>query len=190
MKIDTYPQNLAQNILTLRKKRNLSQVQLAKLTGIPRSTITYLESGQSNPSLNILMQICQALEVGIEELLHPGDQRTYTVKKEQLKIIEKAQGLIQITKVLPENLPGMEIDKICLKPASRFKGTPHISNTREYLYCIKGQITVYVDKKAHSLNKGDVLCFQGDLPHAYENEHKSQAAEAFSVVIFSLKNFY
>jgi len=41
-KVDSY---LAQNIAKLRHKKNFSQHQLAAVAGIPRSTLTNIESG-------------------------------------------------------------------------------------------------------------------------------------------------
>ncbi len=79
----------------------------------------------------------------------------------------------------------MEIDKMSLEPGSRLKGTPHINRTKEYLYCNSGSIKVYVNRKQYVLNQGDVLCFPGDEPHAYENPSASKKATAFSVVVFA-----
>ena len=43
--------NLGRNLEQLRKKRGMSQGQLARSAGLPRSTLTYIESGEGNPSL-------------------------------------------------------------------------------------------------------------------------------------------
>ena len=48
---------LANNLLDLRKKKNLSQDKLSELAGIPRSTITHMESGEGNPSLTNLCKL-------------------------------------------------------------------------------------------------------------------------------------
>ncbi len=46
----------------LRKKMGLSQEQLAKKAAIPRTTITKIESGLYNPTLNTLMTISSAMD--------------------------------------------------------------------------------------------------------------------------------
>ncbi len=93
--------------------------------------------------------------------------------------------MVEVFKILPDPIPGMEIDKIYLKAGAKMRGNPHITKTKEYLYCEKGTVRVYVQKRQYELNQGDVLVFPGDEPHAYENISRSKIASCFSVVVFS-----
>jgi DNA-binding XRE family transcriptional regulator len=45
----------------LRKKLGLTQAKLAQKADLPRTTITKIESGTHNPTLNTLMRIASAL---------------------------------------------------------------------------------------------------------------------------------
>ena len=63
--------NLADNIRRLREARNLSQQQIAKLSGIPRPTWASLETGTANPTLAVLNKAANALNISIEELVGP-----------------------------------------------------------------------------------------------------------------------
>ena len=65
------PKYLAKNVEALRRLRQMSHNQLAQLAEIPRSTLTHIESGSGNPSLQNLLKVAQALQVSIEELLSP-----------------------------------------------------------------------------------------------------------------------
>jgi len=183
--MDILPKHLASNIISLRKKQSLSQMQLAKKADMPRSTLTYIESGESNPSLSNLVKLSNALHISVEELISSPQSSTKLIKASEVPIQMKANEQIQIEKILPDPIPGMEIDKMILAPGSRFKGTPHISRTKEYLYCNSGSIKVYVSRKQYVLNKGDVLVFPGDEAHAYENPSPSKKAIGFSVVVFA-----
>ena len=61
---------LPQNIKKLRKKYKLSQEELAKKAGITYSTLIKIESGfNKNPTLETLVKVAKALEVGIDELI-------------------------------------------------------------------------------------------------------------------------
>ena len=187
--MDKISKNLANNITNFRKKQGLSQVQLAKRAEVPRSTLTYLESGQSNPSLQNLVKISSALQISVEELLSPPQTNIKLIKSQDVPIQNKSRNRVQVEKLLPDPIPGMEIDRITLEPGSRLKGTPHIDRTKEYLYCSKGVVNTYVDKSLFALSEGDVLAFPGDEPHAYENPHRSKKAICFSVVIFAPLEF-
>lgn len=55
-------------IKELRAKHGLTQEALAKIVGVRRETIVFLESGKYNPSLKLAHDIAQALKTGIDEV--------------------------------------------------------------------------------------------------------------------------
>ena len=177
--------NLAQNLVDIRKKRGLSQLQLSKIANIPRSTLTYVESGSGNPSLSNLVKIAGALQISIDELVSSPRSKVKHIKSKDILIISNNKTKTELKKILPDPIPGMEIDLLTLKPNGRFKGTPHISHTKEYFYCFEGKINIYVKKAKYQLTNGDVLAFPGDEPHAYENESGKFKATGFSVVTYA-----
>ena len=59
---------IADNIVRLRKRRNMSQVKLAELSNVSISYIKKIELKQQNPSVETLEKIAKALRVDIKEL--------------------------------------------------------------------------------------------------------------------------
>ncbi len=55
-------------IKEFRARYNLTQEELAKLVGVRRETILFLEKGKYNPSLKLAHQIARVLQTTIEEL--------------------------------------------------------------------------------------------------------------------------
>ena len=51
-----------------RAAKDLSQQQLADLCGVSRQTINAIEKGDYNPSINLCIQICKALDRTLDEL--------------------------------------------------------------------------------------------------------------------------
>lgn len=51
-----------------RMEKNLSQVQLAEMTGVTRQTIGMIEAGDFNPSLKLCISICKALGRTLNDL--------------------------------------------------------------------------------------------------------------------------
>ncbi|MBI3542499.1 MAG: helix-turn-helix domain-containing protein, partial [Deltaproteobacteria bacterium] len=135
---------LAQNIATLRKRRGMSQDALAQLARIPRSTITHLESGGGNPSLGNLTRVAAALQISIEELIAEPRSDVKLVKAADVRAVKRSQGAALVLKLLPDPIPGMEIDRMELVPGGRLGGIPHVSGTKEYLTCIQGELTVHI----------------------------------------------
>lgn len=61
--------NFAENLRTIRTKRNLTQGDLAKALGVSRSTISMYESGNRAPEFDTVEQIARILHVEPQDLL-------------------------------------------------------------------------------------------------------------------------
>lgn len=57
------------NILHYRKEQGLTQLQLAEMTGYIRNQIQRVETAASAPSVAILYDVAEALNIPIEKLL-------------------------------------------------------------------------------------------------------------------------
>ena len=55
-------------IKELRAERSMTQVDLAKLVGVRRETIVFLEKGKYNPSLQLAHKIARTFDLAIEEV--------------------------------------------------------------------------------------------------------------------------
>lgn len=176
--------NLGLNILELRRKRGWSQVQLAKISGLPRSTLTNLESGSANPSLANIARICAALQVSTEEILAKPRGEFRIQRSGEHKLSLRDRGKAKITKLLPDPIPGMEMDFMELAPGARFSGVPHLKSAKEYLYCLTGALELFTGGAHASLEAGDVVAFSGDQHHSYANAGRS-AATCISVVVLA-----
>ncbi len=51
-----------------RVEKDLSQEQLAELVGVTRQTIGLIEAGDYNPTLNLCVSICKALDKTLNDL--------------------------------------------------------------------------------------------------------------------------
>jgi len=173
---------LASNLRYVRQRRGLTQQALARLAGLPRSTIAQAETSSGNPTLAVLARLTGALHLSIEELLSPPHAQCRLFPKGSLPVSSRGKGgLASVQKILPDPIPGMEIDRIELAPGARMTGIPHRPGTREYLACEKGKMTLWTAGQKFDLSPGDVAAFQGDQPHSYHNDG-SVVAVGFSVV--------
>lgn len=55
--------NMIQAIVDARKKSNLTQKQLAERTGINQSDISKLETGNANPTLQLLKRLAEGMDM-------------------------------------------------------------------------------------------------------------------------------
>lgn len=176
--------NLAENVRQLRDGRGMSQAQLAKAAGIPRPTWTNIESGAANPTLAVLLKVAAALHVRLEELLAAPRANGHVFKAEELTV--RRRGKVVIRKLLPEELRGLDIERLELPSGASMIGVPHTPGTREYLTCERGSVELAVRGRTFVLDPGDVVVFAGDQRHGYRNVGRGLAV-AHSVVTFASK---
>lgn len=77
---------LSDNLLNLRRRRGLSQEQLADQLGVSRQAISKWEGGQSTPELEKLMAISKYFNVSLDELTGELSDKTPVVEE---KIVEE-----------------------------------------------------------------------------------------------------
>ena len=66
LKMNEAEYKVIEEIITARKEKNLTQKNLAELIGTRQSNISRLESGNYNPSLELLTKIAQAMGKRLE----------------------------------------------------------------------------------------------------------------------------
>jgi transcriptional regulator with XRE-family HTH domain len=173
---------LGANVVQLREARGLTQQQIAKLAGVPRATWAHLETGHANPTLAVLNRAAAALQVTIEELIRAPRAAVKYFAADSLPT--RSRGAVAIRKLLPEPIPGMEIDRMQLPPGARMNGVPHVVGTTEYLTCERGGLVLVASGESYTLAPGDVVVFRGDQRHSYANPG-SQVSVGYSVVVLA-----
>jgi transcriptional regulator with XRE-family HTH domain len=171
---------LARNVRELRLARGFTQEQMAKLAGLPRATWSNLESGSGNPTLTVLHAVCSAFQVSLEEIVAEARASARLYPKGTLPL--RTRGEVQVRSLLPDKLPGMQIERLELPVGSRMIGVPHTPGTREYLTCESGEIELVASGEAFRVSEGDVVVFRGDQRHSYRNISR-RVAIGYSVVM-------
>ena len=64
-----YLKNLGKRIKTLRKEKNIKQVELGYSCDIEKQSMSRIEAGNTNPSVLLLRKIAEILGISLSELL-------------------------------------------------------------------------------------------------------------------------
>jgi quercetin dioxygenase-like cupin family protein len=123
-----------------------------------------------------------ALQVSLEELLSAPKATGRHYPKDQLPT--RTRGGITVRKLLPERIPGLELERMQFAPGERLTGVPHTPGTREYLTCEKGRLELWASGERFCLEAGDVVVFPGDQRHSYLNVGEGDAV-GYSVVMLN-----
>jgi XRE family transcriptional regulator, regulator of sulfur utilization len=176
---DELSTRLGRNLRQLRQARGFTQQQMAKLSGLPRATWANLESGSANPTLTVLHAVATAFQVSLEEIL--AEPRASAKLFERGTLPERVRGSVRVSSLLPDKVPGMQIERLELPPGARMVGVPHTPGTREYLTCESGRLELVASGESFEMSEGDVVVFRGDQRHSYANRG-SKVAVGYSVV--------
>ena len=90
--------SIGKRIKTLRKESGLTLAELSKLAKVSKAYLSQLENEHfSNPSSQVLLKICAALDVSIETLLGSGSIRSEKMREQhaspQLRTLAKEEHL-------------------------------------------------------------------------------------------------
>jgi transcriptional regulator with XRE-family HTH domain len=176
--------HLARNLISLRHVRGVTQQALAMAAGVPRSTISNLESGKGNPSLTVLVKVASALGAPIDELLSPPRAKVRKWRASDLSSRNRGRG-VATRPLIPEPVPDEIMELMDFAPGAAMGGTPHLPGTREFFSCLEGAVTIFVAGEAYELSTGEVLAFPGNVRHSYRNADSTKAARGVSVVVLA-----
>jgi XRE family transcriptional regulator, regulator of sulfur utilization len=159
---------LAQSVRALRENRGLSLGGLAELAAISKASLSKIEAGEANPSLEILCRLSQALNVTIGALLGEDNlPELRVVRAGDSEIIQSDSGL----SIRPINTEGSnrrsEVYELIMPPNSLYSSEPHLPGTSELIICLEGTIKLGPQGREVELEPGDSVWFRADLPHSY-----------------------
>jgi transcriptional regulator with XRE-family HTH domain len=144
------------------------------------NTIWRIESGLTAARASSLHQICIGLGVSLKELLGETEPESklvdiVTQKKrfDQYVYNQKAQA-----EILTPRQRSFLVQELTLLPGgqTRTEEDPiEVGKFEKWIYCLAGKITCVVGTEKHTLNKGDCLSFQSNIPHYFENNSARKA---------------
>ena len=179
--IDEHAAILSANIRRLRSERGLTQVQLAELSGLPRSTIAHLEAGAANPTLSVLTGLASAFGESLQALVS-GVVKNCTVYPQGSlpTVVKGGKAKSKLSSLLPIDSSTLSFARIELAVNATTPVESHAPGTVEHVFCERGQLELEVGGEKFRVEAGGVANFRADEPHRYRN------IGALPVLLFSL----
>ena len=142
----------------VRTRRGVTLTQLAALTGISKSTLSRLESGQRKPSLELLLPLAQAHQVPLDELVgapEVGDPRIRLKPRRR-----NGRVVFPLTQQSSE----VRVWKVIIPPET---GEPELRTHEgyEWLYVLSGHMRLLLGEHDITMPPGEVAEFDTRLPH-------------------------
>jgi transcriptional regulator with XRE-family HTH domain len=165
---------LAVNLRRLRRARGLTVVELARAAGTARATLTQLESGGGNPTLETLYALANALGVPLAGLIAEPPQVPPP------RVVRRGAGVhvlgTAVEAWLLDRTPTAEIYDFTLAGPGPQHSAAHPRGTWEHLHVHTGRIRTGPAESPIELGPGDYGAFAADRDHRYERLGSAKVA--------------
>ncbi|MGW2331564.1 helix-turn-helix domain-containing protein [Streptomyces sp. NPDC001700] len=164
-----------------RGRAGLSLTEVARRAGIAKSTLSQLESGSGNPSLETLWALCVTLDVPPSQLLDPPRPRVQVIRADEGASLASSQAEYKAA-LLSASPPGARRDiyRLSAEPGSVRASDPHMPGVVEHILLATGRARVGLAVEPVELRPGDYVAYPGDLPHIFEALEPSTRAVLIS----------
>lgn len=172
---------------TLRREREaagISVSELARRASVSKATVSQLESGAGNPSVETLWALGVALGVPFAVLVDQQSHAPTLIRADDLAGVPSSAAAYSAT-LLSASPPGARRDIYLIKaePGDARRSDPHHPGTIEHVVLMTGRAQVGPAEDPVLLNPGDYLTYPGDAPHVFE----AVAAGTSAVLISELR---
>lgn len=156
---------VAANVRALRSARGFSLGELASVSGIGKATLSRIEAGQGNPTVETLFALADALGVPLGALTA---DRAAAVEHVRAADLPHVGGAVE-ARVLTQVSGGALVEALEIAfPAGEVRSSqPHPPGVVEHLVLTRGRLRAGPAGASVELDTGDVLRFVADVPHEY-----------------------
>jgi len=166
---------LATNLRRLRVAARMSLSELARATGVGKATLSAVENGRGNPTVDTLAALAAALGVPVVDLLAVPSPPPVTVVRAGSG--ERAgEGLERVGRLGG----GGEVRRAAFGPGVDLEAAPLERGARLHVVVTHGQLVAGPVERISELGPGDYASFPADVPHVFRTARR--AAEAVLVV--------
>jgi transcriptional regulator with XRE-family HTH domain len=147
---------------------------LAEQAGVAKSTVSLIERGQGNPSIDTVWALASALGVPFTSLFHdepPADDVSVVREDDGSVIAVESAGLEEglVVRHMLTRTGGalIEIYTLVLDEGAVRHAEAHVAGLFEHITVAAGKLAISSDSFDETLGQGDLISFRADRPHTY-----------------------
>jgi transcriptional regulator with XRE-family HTH domain len=164
---------VAPRLRRTRTQRGLTLSDVSQRTGISKSTLSRLETGQRRPTLELLLPLAQTYCIPLDDLVGAPDVGDPRIRLKPRRV----HGRTVVP--LAGQPGGVQAWKILI-PTGQSTPKLRIHDGSEWLYVLAGKMRLILGQQDVVLSAGDVVEFDTAVPHWFGSNGK-QPAEVLSV---------
>ncbi len=151
-----------------RERVGISIAELARRAGLAKSTLSQLEAGTGNPSIETLWSLGVALDVPFSRLVEPPAPQVRVIRAGEGPRLQ-ADAADFVATLLAAGSPNTRRDIYLmeLEPGKSREAEAHLPGSVEHVVVAAGRILAGPAGDPVELGPGDYITFPGDVPHHY-----------------------
>lgn len=156
----------------LRRERDrvgITLSELAKRAGVAKSTLSQLEAGSGNPSVETLWALAVALGIPFTRLVESPAPQVRVIRAGQAPTVRSQES--PFSAALLASCPNgarRDLYHLDLDPGEARHADPHISGTVEHVVVTAGRMRTGPQDNPVEVGPGDYVSFSGHVAHLYE----------------------
>lgn len=177
--------NVGKKIKNLRKEKKMNGKELAMEAGISYGMLSLLESGSTQGSVETLRRIAKVLNTTLAHLFTNEnslkeiitDESMLIVRKDKRRKISFPDPLYNCELLVPDLQGNIEFLLVHLEAQRITEDMILYTKAKEECdYVLKGEIIVTLQDNEYTLQEGDCIRFNPEIPHKFENKTNVQAS--------------
>ncbi len=164
------PLKIGERLKEIRNTRLLTLDDVAEQTGVSKPMLGQIERGQSSPTINILWKISTGLKIPLSFFCRQQEAEYRVARLDKKNMITEENGGMRAYPLFPfDPMRNMEAFYIEFDAGVRHESLPHLSGVEEYVFLVRGRLTMVIGGKEVCLQEKQSLRFGADISHIYYN---------------------
>ncbi len=150
--------NLGSILRDRRKKRKLTLKTVSEKAGISEGFLSQVENDVNSPSVDTLVNICNAIGIRAGDVLKEAEkqERIVIIRRTDWQDVEfPASGFVTRRFFSPENRRIIDSSVIAIEPGTGIPARKNVKNTQEVLCVLKGAVELSHGGEVIKLDEGD-----------------------------------
>jgi DNA-binding transcriptional MerR regulator/mannose-6-phosphate isomerase-like protein (cupin superfamily) len=162
---------IGSHLRQLRAQKKLSLAQVARAVGVSVGFLSGLERSQMSASVGTLRKLARFYKTNILDFFDAHESRSRQVRPAQRKVLRAGPGVQMELLAWGNTVMEPHLFRVAPQAGS---GDSYSHDGEEFLYILRGELTITLEAESFRLRSGDSFYFESDRPHDWKNTGRAE----------------
>src|ERR1700676_3300279 len=162
---------IGSHLRQLSAKPRFSLAQVARAVGISVGFLSALERSQMSGSVGTLRKLARFYKTNILDFFDANGANARQVRPTQRKVLQAGPGVRMELLAWGNTVMEPHLFRVAPEAGS---GDSYTHEGEEFLYVLRGELTITLEKEEYRLKAGDSFYFESATPHRWKNPGRAE----------------